>query len=297
MTRSFNANRQRALRNLRHAVLLALLFVAALMMDWRLAHAEEIKIGGTGGSIPTLQLLAEAFNKSQTETKVIIVPSLGSSGSIRAVLAGAIQIAVAAKQLKDSELGQGATAIEYARAPFVFITSPRTPVAGLTTRELADIYSGKLERWQDGTRIRLVLRSPTDSDTDIIKSISPEVRRVAVEAGSRPGMLIAVTDQDSADNVEKIPGALGSSTLSQIIAEKRPLKALKFNGVEPSAKTIADGKYPYYKRLYMVTTPKMRPGAHKFIAFVRSPAGQEILKRTEHWVVEPGAVATHVPQR
>ena len=64
------------------------------------------------------------------------------------------------------------------------------------------------------------------------------------------------------------------------------MKPLSLNGVKPTPKAIAEGTYPYFKRYYIVTGPK-KPSAmaRRFIAFVRSAAGSEILEQTGHWVV------------
>lgn len=249
-------------------------------------RAEEIKIGGTGSAVSTMRLLANEFNKSQSETKIIFEPGLGGSGGIRAVLSGIIHIAVSGRAPRDSEISQGAIALEYGRTPLAFVTHASSKTAALTTRELVEIYSGRMNNWQDGTRLRLVMRAASDSDTEAIRAISPEVRQANIEALARPGMLVAVSDNDNVTHIEKIPGALGTTALSMIFSEGLPLKALKLNGVEPTAKNIANGSYPYFKRMYIITGPKINPAAHKFIAFVQSPAGREILARTEHWVTE-----------
>jgi len=178
----------------------------------------------------------------------------------------------------------GAVAIEYGWTPFVFVTGTSNPVSALTTSELVDLYAGKTEWWADSTRIRLVLRPIGDSDSELVKSISPEVRAAHVLAEQRKGMPFAVSDQEAADTIEKVPGAFGTSSLTQILTEKRSLKPLKFNGVEPSAKTIADGSYPLHKVLLLVTGPASPPEAQKFISFVRSAPGREILLQTGHWV-------------
>ncbi len=244
------------------------------------AQAEEIKIGGTGGALATMQLLADAYSKADPSVKLTVLPSLGSSGGIKAVLAGVIQIAVSSRPLKESESSRGASAFEYGRTPFVFVVPQVSTIDSITVNDLMDIYSGNRQQWPDGTRIRLVLRPVGDSDSDMVKSISAEVRQAKIMAEKRPGMLFAVTDQDAADNIERLAGAFGTSTLAQIISEKRGLKPLHFNGVEADQKTIADGSYPYYKPLYIVTSPKTPSSAQKFIAFLRSTGGLEILAQS-----------------
>jgi phosphate transport system substrate-binding protein len=264
----------------------ALLTVASVLVTAGVdnVHAEEIKIGGTGTALATMQLAAQAYGKNHPEARITVVPSLGSGGGIKAVLAGAIQLAVSARPLNEAEAKLGAVAIPYGSTPFVFATSTSNPVAGLTLQELVDIYAGRTEQWAGGQKIRLVLRPVGDTDSEMIKGISPAMRDAKSSAEQRKGMPFAVSDQDAADSIEKIPGALGPSTLAQILSEKRLLKALRLNGVEPSAKTIADGSYPLRKELLLVTGPNTPPSAQQFVAFVRSAPGQEILRQTGHWV-------------
>lgn len=245
-------------------------------------RADQIKLGGTGTALATMQLLADAYAKAHPDTRVTVLRSLGSNGGIKAVLSGTIQLAASARVLTDAEIRQGAEQFEYGRTPFVFAIATANPVSGLTTRELADIYAGKTEQWPDGKKIRLVLRPVGDTDSEMVKNISPEMREAKTAAEQRKGMPFAVSDQDAADSLEKIPGALGISTLAQIRSEKRALKALRFNGVEPSAKNIANGSYTLYKTLYLVTSANSPPAAKRFIAFVLSPKGRDILLRNGH---------------
>ena len=95
---------------------------------------------------------------------------------------------------------------------------------------------------------------------------------------------MALTDKSNADSLETVPGAVGTTTLAQIISEKRQIKPLTLNGVTPSLGTLANGKYRLYKRLYLVVSPTTRPLALRFAAFVRSSAGVEILQNNGNWV-------------
>jgi phosphate transport system substrate-binding protein len=199
-------------------------------------------------------------------------------------LHGAIDVGVSGEPPTEAEAKQGALAIEYAKTPFVFATSNQNAVSGLTVKELVEIYSGKTTAWPDGQRLRLVLRPEGDSDNRVLRAISPVMDEAVKKALSRAGMKIAVTDQDSADAIHTIPGALGTSTLALIISENRPLKALSIDGVLPSPRTIADGSYPYFKPMYIVTRPNPSELTKLFIAFVRSDAGRRILARLGHWV-------------
>lgn len=249
--------------------------------------AEQIKIGGTGGALGTMRLLAQAFEANHPADGVRVLPSLGSSGGIKALLAGAIQVAVSARPLKDAETAKGAVQQAYGRTPFVFATHADTPAVDISMRELVDIYAGNRQRWSDGSRIRLVLRPLGDSDSKIVRSISPAMRDAKRLAERRKGMLFAVTDQDAADNLEKIPGSLGTTTLAQILAERRAIKALRLEGVEARAQSLADGSYPLSKQFFIVTTPSASPQVRAFVDFVRSAAGRDVLEQVGHWVEAP----------
>ena len=269
------------------ALFLRLLTAAMLFLSMpALGLADTIKIGGTGGAIGTMNLLGEAFSKVHPQAKTILMPGLGSGGGRKALMGGAIDIAVTSSAGKNSEKLDGAAAALYARTLFVFATSKKNPVSGLTTQEIVDIWSLKRTTWPDGSRLRLILRPATDTDTALLKSISPAMAEAVKSALAREGMKSALSDSDSADALETIEGTLGTSSLALIISEKRSLKALAVNGVTPSPRTIADGTYPYFKSLYLLTGPKPSQATQEFVSFVRSVRGREILGQLGHWTVE-----------
>ena len=248
------------------------------------AAAEEFTLGGTGAALQTMRRLADEFSARNPDIRVAITPNLGSGGGIKALVAGAIALAVTSRPMTESERRLGVVETEYARTPFVLAVSTKSSVAAITSAELADIYAGKMVAWADGSAVRIVLRPPNDVDAEMVKSISPDVRRLLAAAEARPAAQYAVNDQDAADDLERIPGAIGPSSLALIVSEKRALRALKLDGKEPTLANLASGNYPYYKRLFFVTGAKSPPTVARFIAFVSSPAGRKILAGNGHWV-------------
>lgn len=258
--------------------------VALAMMVSAIAGAQEIKVGGTGAALGTMQVLAQAYAATQPNAKITVLPSMGSGGGIKALLAGAIQIAVSSRALTEAEARSGAVSFEYGRTPFVFVTASTSNATGITTQNLVDFYAGKIDAWSDGTKLRLVLRPIGDSDSELIKAMSLAMHEAKTAAEQRKGMVFTVTDQETASAIEKTPGALGPSTLALLNSEKRPLKALTLDGVTPSAQNLANGSYPLFKQLHIVTGPKSPLEAKLFIGFIRSNAGRQILQETGHWV-------------
>lgn len=253
------------------------ILAALLAFGSRSAVAETIRISGTGGAIGTMRILGEAFRKTNG-IRVDILPGMGSSGSGKAVLAGRLDIGLSARTLSDEERARGVVETRYARTPYVFAVNRTLKMTGLTLEGLTEIYAGKRD-WENGKRIRLVLRPPEDSDIPVLKGMSPAMSAAVVIALRRKGMIVATTDHDAADAIETVPGAFGGTTLSLLLSEKRAPRVLALDGVVPSVRTMADRSYPYSKTFFMVTRKNPSAAVRRFIDFVRSPAGSAILAK------------------
>jgi phosphate transport system substrate-binding protein len=164
----------------------------------------------------------------------------------------------------------------------VFAVGSSNKAEDVTSAQLLDIYRGRMSVWADGTRIRLVLRPPSVSDTMFLKELSPDWKKAMAELETKPGMIIVATAQEAADRVEKTPGAVTTSTINLIVTEKRAMKALRIDGVAPTSNNVSDGRYRYFKPVILVTLPKASAIVQSFVAFVHSNAGRDILVRTGH---------------
>ena len=261
----------------------ALGLLSALLLGSPIALAEEIKVGGTGNALGTIRLLGEAFSKKYPAIKVTVLVSLGSSGALKAVPRGAIDIGLSSRAVSADERSAGIVSGEYARSLTVLAVPRKARINAITREQLADIYSGKLTQWPDGTTIRPVLRQPGDDNTKQLKSLSPQIESALIGAEQRQGLAFAVTDQEAADKIESIPGALGVSTLALIASEERALTPLTLDNIEPTIKNGVSGAYPLIKHFHWVTRTTPSAAVQKFIAFVGSADGQAILAQTGHW--------------
>ena len=245
---------------------------------------DVVRIGGTGAGVGTMQRLAEAYVRQHPHLRFSVVPNMGSAGGIRAVLSGALQIGLSTRALTTAEVRAGAESVEYGRTPLVYAMADRSPVQGLSTRELADIYQGRRTHWGDGTRLRLLVRPKGHSHNELIASLSPALREALEASEQRKGLASMGTDQATADVLEKVPGAIGPSTLALIRSEGRTLKALALDGVTPTPESVADGSYPLAKRMMLVTGPQTPPAARAFVHYVRSAEGRKLLAKYGHAV-------------
>ncbi len=251
------------------------------------SFAATLKIGGTGAALGTMRILADEFVRTRPDISVVIPDSLGSGGGIKAVLAGALDIALTSRQLKPKEQNAGAKSTRYATTPFVLVTpvSPSNAAPGLTSEELVKAFSGEPVHWSDGTPIRIILRNEKDSSTKILISAFEGMDAALVRARATPGIPVAYTEQDNMDLAETLPGALTTGSLTVIFAENRSLTPIAIDGVRPTLESLADGAYPISKSLYLVTGPKMSQVALDFFRFVQSTEGAAILRKTGNLAV------------
>lgn len=262
-------------------LLLALLQTAtpALAVDW-------IRIGGAGANLAPIRLVAKQFTVRHPDVVFEIMTGLGSRGGVRAVLAGALDLGLISRPLKEDEVRAGARAIPYARTPLVFTVFSSFPRDAVTRGDVLELYSGARTRWEDGRLARPILRFRTDSDITYLTEQMPGFEEALALAYRRRGIAMGTTDQHTADLIQSVPGAIGTSTMALILGEQRPLKALSYDGHAPMRNGTPNPDYPLYKVLAFVVGKDPHPIAMQFIEFVRSRAGTDILQATGHLVID-----------
>jgi phosphate transport system substrate-binding protein len=271
---------------LRYQILafVALLFGGSLVADPASARSKEIVIiTGTGSCIGTMELMAEGFKKKQPNVNIQVLPSIGSTGGIKAVEEDKIDIGLSYRDLKPEERSPGIAQEPYGRTAFIFGVQDSNPARDLTLSEIEEVYAGKRKAWPDGTPIRLVIRPLSDGFSVYLASINIGLKSASEKAHSIPGVFVGSTDQEAAVQIEKTPGSLGTTSSSLVAAEKRKIKALSVDGVPPTLTNVSTGKYPYTMTLSLVYKRDNYKGSIKdFIEFVFSRDGQKILSDNGH---------------
>lgn len=260
------------------AIMTVLVFLAPAVLA-----EETVRISGTGGALGGMKLLGESFGKKYPGVNVNILPSLGSSGGIKAVAAGKLDLAVSSRRIKNEEKVPGIVEEPYVRAAFIFATSSSNQAEGLSLFEIQDIYSGKKTTWPGGKKIFLVIRPITDAFTDFLEKLSPGMKGAVEAAHKRPGMFTGITDQDAADQIERTSGSFGVTSYTLVASEKRKIKPLAVDGVSPVGKNGVNEKYPYFVPFYLVYMKDRKTGAvRNFIDYIHSKEGENILRMNGH---------------
>ena len=250
--------------------------------------ASSLRVGGTGAALGPVRMLAEAFSRARPELSIAISLSLGSTGGIKAAIAGAIDIGLSSRPLKEKERKAGAKQVAFAKSPFVIVTAIGNAPSGLSSAEVVEIFSGARTSWGDGTRILPVLRPEHDSDTTILESTFAGMPAALAKSRKRRGIPVALSDQDAMKMAETLPGVVTTATLTAILAENRSLSPIAIDGIAPTPENVANGSYPMSKDLYLITGLKVSRLAMEFIRFLQSPHGAEILRQVGNLAITAG---------
>lgn len=260
-----------------------LLCAVSLIVPRVYAANEVVRITGTGSATGGMTLAAKAFMQKNPQITVTVLPALGSSGGINALIGGQLELAVSNRRPNEKEMAQAKlTSYEYARTPFVVAVSKTLGVSKLTNEELAALFVEGAANFPNGKRARPVMRLADATDTKLLQSFHPAVSAAIEAATTRRGMMNANTDSEAADLIEKTPGAFGASTLAQILSENRPLVALTVGDQVPSVANLQSGKYPYFKSLILISPEKPTKGAEAFMAFLKTPEARMLLGNAGH---------------
>jgi phosphate transport system substrate-binding protein len=241
-------------------------------------HAEQLEIPGTGACEIILNELAFAFNSYNRENEVVVPPSVGSGGGIRLVISGEKQLGRVARPLKEDEKKSGLEYLVFARDSVVFAVGHKVGVDELSSRQLADIFSGKIENWREvggnNERVRLLVRDPQDSSFKVIQEMLPSFNNLKFTKKAK----VLFHDYEMVNALNKYSTVIGWLTNSSMKEVKFSVKILTVDGIKATRVNILAGKYKLISDYGFVYKKENLTGiAEEFVNFVFSEQGRQIL--------------------
>jgi phosphate transport system substrate-binding protein len=251
-----------------------------------------IKIMGAGSIYPAMKMLAEAYQATNPNVSIEFMEKGQSSAGIAALKNNLIAIALTTRPLKKTEDDGTIQYQEFAQDALLVATNPNvTGVQNLTTAQLQDIYAGKLQNWQtlggpDGEII--VLDRPEDESA---KQILREIYLGKDLAITEKAVVIA-QESELADNLAITPNAIGTFARSYGTIKNLTVNPLSLNNIAPNPEAVQAGQYKMVRSLGLVTTKNPPPEISKFIDFIMSATGQELLLKQGFVPHNPNVSAT-----
>ncbi len=261
--------------------------VVAVSMASGMATAGTVRFNpGKQLSLGGIKNVVSAFEK-ESGVQVEMAKVGGCGATVKGIKAGKLDAGAMCCPPNKDEVGKaGLASIAAGRDALEFIVHPSNPVKGLTTAQLRDIYQGRIKNWKEVGGAD----APIKPYAHIMCANREEVMRqfLTGERDSKHGVISVdnrkfapwVTNIKDETDVSDVIAAdpNGIAPVSRSMVEKG-VKVLALDGVMPTQQTIADESYPLVRYLHIITKGYPSGDTARFIAFLRSDKGQELLTR------------------
>ena len=211
--------------------------------------------------------------------RVELQPFNTASG-LDAVSNGTADLAGSARPSDGSAQNSRLTFTPVAWSGLVIITQASNPIGSLTLKQVHDIYYGKIHNWSEvGGR---------NAPIDVYAVASPgdgveySLRSLLFGRGNQPvaAPRLYVNTRKLEEGIALNPNGLGVAMLTGISSNPK-LKAIPINGHAPTTANIANGSYPLFIPLYLVTNPRSAKAnqAQDFVDFLKTAPAKAALRR------------------
>lgn len=238
---------------------------------------QTVSTDGSTSMEKVIGYLSESYMADHSDVTVTYNPT-GSGSGIQAVAEGRCDIGLSSRNLKDDEkanLNETVIAID----GIAVIVNSENRVEDLTIEQIAGIYKGEITNWSElggaDAPIVLIGREAASGTRDGFESIT------GTEDLCKYSQELTSTG-DVVQTVSSNPNAIGYASLASV---GDTVKAIKVEGVTPTAETIQNGEYKI-QRDFVFVTRKDEPlskSAQDFFDFAANGQADEL-------IVKAGAV-------
>jgi len=256
---------------------LSTLLTVAAMLTMANAQTLSLKGSDTLGAklIPQLE---EGFKAAGNTSVKFEIAAEGSTTAFPALANGTAQLGMSSRKVKEEERTfcrtKGVTLDEHQICydMICVIVNKNSPVAKLTKAQVAKIFTGQVKDWSEiggaPGKISIYTRN-TSSGT------YKDWQHLAMDGRDYPSSALKMAGNEQiAQEVAKNKGGIGYVGLAY--SKTAGTKALAIDGVEPVAKNAE--KYTYSRPCFLYSPDKPTPEAAAFMAYIESPAGQDIVR-------------------
>ncbi len=256
---------------------LSLGLAACALMTGVSFAGSSIVIKGSTTVLPVAQGTLEAFMKKNPQVQMSLSGG-GSGEGIKALIDKTAQIATSSREIKKEEVDLARTknikpvAHVVAHDAIIPIVHPKNKVSNLSIDQLSQIYQGKITNWKEvgGDDLKIVVIS-RDSSSGTFESWDHFVMK-KIKVTPRAQML--ASNGAIVTAIAKNRYAIGYLGIGYL---NKSVKPLKVNGVTASVQTALSKAYPLSRELYMYTNGDAKGDVAKYLSFVKSPEGQQIV--------------------
>ena len=236
---------------------------------------------------------AEQYQQDQPQS-ILSVSGGGSGTGIASLINKTTDIANASRKIKSVEIANaqanGIEPVEFvvARDAIAIIVNPNNPISQLSLQQLSDIYSGKINNWQElGGEDRPIVRLSRETNSGTHVYFLEQVLRLGDKNDktlfSTDTLLLPSSEVIGAE-IRSNPNAIGYDGLGYVTPDMKVVAVTDIRGedpvfVYPSAESVNDGTYPIARDLYMYTAGEPHGFIKTYLEWIFTPQAQDIVTR------------------
>ncbi len=253
--------------------LLTLILFMSLFLTGCSQNREKITIVGSSALQPLIEQAGNDYHLAHMSSN-IVVQGGGSGTGLSQVQAGAVEVGTS-DVYAETQKGIDAKKLEdypVAVVGIVPIANKGVGVKNLSTKQLSDIFTGKIKNWRQ-------VGGKNQSIIVINRSRGSGTRSTFEDLVLNGKEAINSQEQDSNGTVKKIvnstPGTI--SYISFPYANDQNIQKISINNVQPDNRNIPTNKWPLWSYEHMYTKGKPNKATAAFIKYVLSKKVQKDL--------------------
>ncbi len=255
-------------------------------------NKNNIQVKGSDTMVNLAQAWAEKYMEKNQD--FVAVTGGGSGTGFSSLISGTCDIAMSSRNIKDKEIalakqkGIDPFEIKVALDGLAVVVNPKNPVDKLTIDQLAGIFTAKIKNWKEvgGADAKIVILSrEVNSGTHVyfkehvLRKLDPNSKEEFA-----PDALMLSSSQAIADEVAGNSAAIGYYGMGYISPKQKAIavaKDEKSEYVTPTIENVLNDTYPISRPLFLYTNGQPQGLVKKFVDFMLSKVGQDIVLKTD----------------
>lgn len=242
--------------------------------------SDKIVIDGSTTVGPIAKAFAEYFMAANPGVNITVSES-GSGNGAKSLVNNTCDVAAMSRPMKESEFKAAAVkgiqpvAHVVALDGLPILVHPSNPVRDLTVEQVRKIYLGEIKNWKEvGGPDKAIVTISRDTNSGTYETFS---KLVMTKQKIHKNCEYVGSNGAIRQRVQSTPAAIGYAGLGFV---DKTVKALKINGIYPSAETVQTGEYPIARPLFMYTNkyPKLGSALYQFTTIHLTEDGQEMVE-------------------
>ena len=233
---------------------------------------QQVTASGSGGATSVVKYLANAYSQNHHDLAFNFLSGAGTSGGVKGVLEGQLDLGTMSRAPKESELADGIKFVALGNERVAIVTSAGLSIPELTGEQVNDIYRGKIKNWSEvggpNAPISVLARDEEETLTQILRE------GIFGKEPFPAGVVVLTSASDMQNALQKTANAIGYLSYSTVGIDKLPFHAVAIDGHDPA--DIQDN-YPYTRLLGVAYLPSNADKVQPFLDFINGSEARALL--------------------